>query len=137
MKNEDTLKGYELITQTLLAPKEINNHGSIFGGYIFSLMDVAAYMICRNRFSDYEFVTRQASTDFTSPLFPGDIVTLMGKTSHRRGSSAVGVDLVAVVEKAKHFQVAVRTKGIMVAVRKTGKGFKKCSVLDRYKQKTR
>ncbi len=71
----------------VMMPKDTNALGSIFGGYILSLIDLAAGQHART-VSAKKFVTKvMREVEFISPVFIGDVVsfytetTKVGKTS--------------------------------------------------------
>ncbi len=69
MANEDKNRVY---VRQLLSPQNVNLHGSVFGGDLYSLFDCAAYIASKEVYPDYEFVTRSTESAFLAPLYPGD-----------------------------------------------------------------
>lgn len=111
----------------LLSPQNVNLHGSVFGGDLYSLFDCAAYIASKEIYPDYEFVTRSTESAFLAPLYPGDVVTIKGSLEHKADSSAVKVNLVGEVERLGRYEdrhhapkdgVVARMSFVMVAVRR-------------------
>ena len=76
-----------LAIKMLMMPKDVNPLGSIFGGYILSLIDQAAGQHAR-RVAPKKYVTKvMREVNFHAPVFVGDLVsfytqtTKIGKTS--------------------------------------------------------
>jgi acyl-CoA thioesterase YciA len=76
-----------LAIKMLMMPKDVNPLGSIFGGYILSLIDQAAGQHAR-RVAPRRYVTKvMREVNFHAPVFVGDLVsfytqtTKIGKTS--------------------------------------------------------
>lgn len=95
--------GKDPAIRTVMMPRDTNALGSIFGGHILSLIDLAAGEYAR-RISPKNYVTKvMREVVFIAPVYVGDIVSFyaeqmaMGKTSitirvdveARRGTDAV------------------------------------------------
>ncbi len=66
--------------RTTLMPKDTNSYGSIFGGVILSLIDLAAF-IEAERQSPHRYLTvAMDKVEFHKPVMVGDIVTLWADT---------------------------------------------------------
>ncbi|MBL8992022.1 MAG: hypothetical protein JNM63_01695 [Spirochaetia bacterium] len=111
----------------LLSPQNVNLHGSVFGGDLYSLFDCAAYIASKEIYPDHEFVTRSTESAFLAPLYPGDVVTIKGSLEHKPDSSAVKVNLVGEVERLGRYEdkhhapkdsVVARMSFVMVAVKR-------------------
>ncbi|MEZ4389058.1 MAG: acyl-CoA thioesterase [Candidatus Krumholzibacteriia bacterium] len=86
------MKVYQKVT---LLPKDTNGQGTIFGGVIMSLMDLAAAGCCRDHFRNPRFVTLVVrELHFHEPVYVGDVLTLSGEMV-AAGKTSVTVHLVA------------------------------------------
>ncbi len=129
-------KGRVYVRQ-LLSPQNVNLHGSVFGGDLYSLFDCAAYIASKEVYPDYEFVTRSTESAFLAPLYPGDVVTIQGGIEHKKDSSAVTVSLVGIVERLGRYEdkhhapkdgVVARMTFVMVAVKRDKGEFVKAPI---------
>lgn len=64
----------------VVTPQQLNGHGTLFGGEIFSRMDQAAGMAVRKQLkaslTATHGATRMASVEFLMPATTGDVVTI-------------------------------------------------------------
>ncbi len=120
-----------------LSPQNRNIHGSVFGGDLYALFDCAAYVAAREAYPENDFVTRSSESEFLTPLYPGDVVTVSGEVSHTSGSSAVVVSLEAHIERlgraeAKHHVepkgAVAKMKFVMICVKLEDNQFAKVSI---------
>ncbi len=80
--------------RTLMLPRDTNPLGSIFGGHILSLLDLAATQHART-VSPRKYVTKVIrEVDFIAPVFVGDVVSFYAETVKLGNSSiAIRVDV--------------------------------------------
>jgi len=86
LKRSD-IQGWNLSIRTTLLPKDTNHHGTIFGGVILSLIDIAGAIEAR-RYCDQRVVTvSMKEVVFKEPVFVGDLISFytriirIGRTS--------------------------------------------------------
>ena len=94
MKDTDTTK--EPAIRLVMMPKDTNLHGSIFGGYILSLIDLAAGQHARS-VDPKKYVTKlMREVEFIAPVYVGDSVSFYTDTVRiGKTSITVKVDVVA------------------------------------------
>ena len=80
--------------RTLMLPRDTNPLGSIFGGHILSLLDLAATQHART-VSPRTYVTKVIrDVDFIGPVFVGDVVSFYAETLRiGRTSICIQVDV--------------------------------------------
>jgi len=102
----------------VMMPKDTNALGSIFGGYILSLIDLAAGQHARS-ISAKRFVTKvMREVEFISPVFIGDVVSFYATTT-KIGTTSVTIQvLVEAVRGQNALQSCKVTQAevVMVAV---------------------
>ncbi len=69
----------ELITRTLAMPANTNFNGDIFGGWIMSLMDIAAGIIAKSTARTRVTTVAVDAMTFLNPVQVGDTVACYGK----------------------------------------------------------
>ena len=81
----------------IMMPRDTNPLGSIFGGYILSLVDLAAAQHART-VSPKKYVTKvMREVEFISPVYVGDVVSFYCKTEKIGHTSiTISVDVEAV-----------------------------------------
>ena len=81
----------------VMMPKDTNALGSIFGGHILSLIDLAAGQHART-VATKKFVTKvMREVEFISPVYVGDVVSFYAKTTKVGNTSiTIRVDVEAV-----------------------------------------
>lgn len=102
----------------VMMPKDTNALGSIFGGYILSLVDLAAGQHARS-ISAKKFVTKvMREVEFISPVFIGDVVSFYASTT-KVGTTSITIQvLVEAVRGQNALQSCKVTQAevVMVAV---------------------
>lgn len=74
----------------IMMPRDTNAHGSIFGGYILSLIDQAAGQHART-IATHKYVTKvMREVEFIAPVYVGDVVSLYCETL-RLGTTSVNI----------------------------------------------
>ncbi len=88
----------ELSLQIMTMPRDTNHSGTVFGGYIMSLVDQASYVHCR-RVGLHNWVTVAVDrVEFLAPVFVGELVTLR-TTTERLGRTSVTVNVAVDAER--------------------------------------
>ena len=128
MKKNKT-KYREPAIRTVMMPRDTNSLGSIFGGHILSLIDLAAGEHARRVVPKYYVTKVMHEIEFIAPVYVGDTVsfytetTRIGKTSitirvdveARRGLDAIQT---ISVTSAEVVMVAIDKKGKPTAIYK-------------------
>lgn len=85
-----------LAIRTVLMPKDTNERGTIFGGVILSLIDLAGAVEAR-KVTDERFVTvAMREVVFVAPVYVGDVVSCYTRIVRTgRTSVSIGVEVVA------------------------------------------
>lgn len=77
----------------VMMPKDTNALGSIFGGHILSLIDLAAGQHARS-VSAKKFVTKvMREIEFISPVFVGDVVSFYA-TTKKVGNTSITIEVI-------------------------------------------
>jgi len=115
-------------------PSQTNPYGSIFGGIILSYIDQAGFVEAR-RYGDLDWVTAAIEkVEFHAPVYVGDIVTFITKTT-RLGTTSLDVQVEVEAERFKsHAVVHVTSANLTMVGMRDGKPFpfRKCSSRDQY-----
>jgi len=105
-----------------MMPRDTNQFGSIFGGHILSLIDLAALQHAR-KISPLRYVTKvMREVNFIAPVYVGDLVSFLTSTIKiGRTSITVGIQVEALqgVETVEVVQVT-SAEVVMVAVNEHG-----------------
>jgi acyl-CoA thioesterase YciA len=115
-------------------PSQTNPYGSIFGGIILSYIDQAGFVEAR-RYGDLDWVTAAIEkVEFHAPVYVGDIVTFITKTT-RLGTTSLDVQVEVEAERFKsHAVVHVTSANLTMVGMRDGKPFpfRQCSSRDQY-----
>lgn len=68
--------------RTAMMPKDTNAYGSIFGGVILSLIDLAAFVEAERQSRRRYLTVAMDKIEFHKPVCVGDIVSLWAETLH-------------------------------------------------------
>ncbi|MGY2892657.1 acyl-CoA thioesterase [Deinococcus sp. UYEF24] len=99
----------------LVFPKDLNGHGTAFGGFVLSLMDKAASMAAIRHCQGSVVTARMEAVDFHLPIRRGDAVALEAEVIHTgRTSMRVKVDVFR--ETLATGQQELATSGVFVFV---------------------
>ena len=79
-------------------PRDTNHEGSVFGGVILSHIDQAGYVEARQHGINRWVTAAIDRVEFVAPVFTGDIVTYMTRTS-RKGTTSVTVEVEVEAER--------------------------------------
>ena len=106
-----------LVSRTIAVPADTNPWGDIFGGWILSLMDIAAGTIAA-RIAKGTIATK-AITDvtFDTPIFVGDEVSVYSQLE-KIGNTSITLNISVSIRRKGHNEEidAVKGKFIMVAL---------------------
>lgn len=106
-----------LVSRTIAVPADTNPWGDIFGGWILSLMDIAAGTIAA-RIAKGTIATK-AITDvtFDTPIFVGDEVSVYSQLE-KIGNTSITLNMsVSIKRKGQSEEIeAVKGKFVMVAL---------------------
>ena len=113
----DVLSEKVLVSRTIAVPADTNPWGDIFGGWVLSLMDIAAGTIAA-RIAKGTIATK-AITDvtFDVPIFVGDEVSVYSEVE-KIGNTSLTLNIsVAIKRKGQDEEIqAVKGKFVMVAL---------------------
>ena len=106
-----------LVSRTIAVPADTNPWGEIFGGWVLSLMDIAAGTIAA-RIAKGTIATK-AITDvtFDAPIFVGDEVSVYSEVE-KIGNTSLTLMITVSIKRKGHDEVidAVKGRFIMVAL---------------------
>jgi acyl-CoA thioesterase YciA len=113
---------YTTALRIMMMPRDTNHAGSIFGGVILSHIDQAGYVEARQHGRNRWVTVAMDRVEFLAPVFVGDIVDFMTKTS-RVGRTSVTVDVRVIAERRMTDEkIHVTTaQMVMVSVDEQGK----------------
>jgi len=108
--------------RTTLMPKDTNSYGSIFGGVILSLIDLAAFIEAERQSPRRYLTVAMDKVEFHKPVMVGDIVTLWADTlSVGRTSIRVRVKVLARARQTRDDIEVTTAEVTMVAVDDNGR----------------
>jgi acyl-CoA thioesterase YciA len=111
----------ELATRTLALPRDVNVNGDIFGGWVMSQMDIAAYSIA-HKYTQSRLVTVAVnSMSFFLPIHVGDFVSSYGQVIEK-GRTSMKVQISVWVSPSEGGDLRHVTSGIFVYVSVDEKG---------------
>jgi len=103
-------------------PKDVNQHGTVFGGVILSWIDQSAFLKAREH-GDHRWVTaRFESVNFVAPVHVGDSVSFYA-WSEKVGTKSVtiGIDVEVIRYDTKKIEKVTTAQVVMVSVDRDGK----------------
>lgn len=104
--------------KTIMMPKDTNQLGSIFGGHILSLIDLAAAHHARS-VKPLNYVTKvMREVEFIAPVFVGDVVSFYTNTK-KIGKTSITIEVIVKAIRADHKTKAVDVTSaevVMVAI---------------------
>src|SRR3954453_20092457 len=122
MSDEDRQPQGEMSLRTVAMPKDTNPNGDIFGGWIMSLMDLAAGTAGGARAKGRVATAAVSHLTFLRPVKVGDVVcvyTRVVKTG--RTSITIGVETWVLRQNQGEREQVTRAEIVMVAVDETGR----------------
>ena len=106
------------VIREVMLPRDTNHLGSIFGGHILSLLDLAAGQHARS-IAPKRFVTKVLrEVEFIAPVFVGDSVSFYAETK-RMGTTSVTIQVDVVATRGIDLLETIKVTSaevIMVAV---------------------
>jgi len=112
-----SIKERVLVSRTIAVPADTNPWGDIFGGWILSLMDIAAGSIAA-RLAKGSIATKAISdVTFDTPIFVGDEVSVYAEVE-KIGNTSMTLNIyVTIKRKGQDEELhAVKGKFVMVAL---------------------
>ena len=99
-----------------MLPRDINAHGTIFGGVILSHIDLEG-AIAASRQTPRNFVTRaMQEVGFIAPVYVGDVVSFYAGVL-REGKTSVTIQVIVEAERSKELRGRVKvTKAEVIYV---------------------
>jgi acyl-CoA thioesterase YciA len=112
----------ELALRTVAMPADTNPAGDIFGGWIMSLMDLAAGMTAASRAKGRTATATVSHLSYLSPVKVGDVVCVYTEiTRTGRSSMTLGVEAWVLRGGQGERQRVTAAEFVMVAVDGTGR----------------
>lgn len=99
----------------LIFPKDANALGSVFGGYILSLMDKAAAIAAVRHAKNIAVTARMEAIDFHTPIRVGDAVALLAKVVSV-GRSSMRIQVEVHIEHLASGEQQLATSGTFIFV---------------------
>lgn len=106
-----------LVSRTIAVPADTNPWGDIFGGWILSLMDIAAGSIAA-RLARGSIATKAINDIvFDTPIFVGDEVSVYAEVE-KIGNTSITLNIYVTIRRKGHHEElhAVKGKFVMVAL---------------------
>jgi len=94
-----------LAIQVIAMPRDTNAHGTIFGGYILSLIDQAGALAANVAGAGKVVTVAMREVEFKAPVFVGDTVTCFTRIL-RRGRTSMTVAVRVVARQASKAQAS-------------------------------
>jgi acyl-CoA thioesterase YciA len=105
----------ELVIKVVAMPSDLNPHGDMFGGWIISQMDLAAYLHARKLTRARIVTVAVDKLVFHKPVYSGDAV-MCYTTTTRMGRTSITVHVEVMVERLETNKVELVTEGDFVFV---------------------
>ncbi|OUR77073.1 acyl-CoA thioesterase [Alphaproteobacteria bacterium 46_93_T64] len=86
------------IIRTAPQPRDVNNNGDIFGGWVLSQMDIAGGVIAARRAQGRVVTVAVEAMTFLQPIKVGDIVSIYGEIL-KVGRSSLHIKLTTIVSR--------------------------------------
>ena len=107
-----------LALKTIMQPRDTNALGSIFGGHILSLIDLAAGQHART-VAPKKYVTKiMREVDFIAPVYVGDVVSFYTETK-RLGKTSITIQVMVEATRGDnclHSLKVTTAEVVMVAI---------------------
>ena len=105
----------ELVIKVVAMPSDLNPHGDMFGGWIVSQMDLAAYLYARRKTHSRIVTVAIQSLTFHKPVYSGDCITCYA-TTKRVGRTSLTTQIEVLVERVETNIEELVTEGDFVFV---------------------
>ncbi len=110
-----TAKDRVLVSRTIAVPADTNPWGDIFGGWIMSLMDIAAGSIAA-RLARGSIATKAIKeVTFDTPIFVGDEVSVYAEIE-KIGNTSVTLNIYVTIRRKGDHEEQHAVKGVFVMV---------------------
>ncbi len=109
------MSGRELVIKVVAMPSDTNPDGDMFGGWILSQMDLAAYLHARKHTHAKVVTVAIDNIVFHKPVLIGDCLICYA-TTEKIGRTSIVVKVDAVVERQKSTEQEQVTEGRFVFV---------------------
>ncbi len=104
-----------LVSRTIAVPADTNPWGDIFGGWILSLMDIAAGSIAA-RLARGSIATKAINDiTFDTPIFVGDEVSVYAEVE-KIGNTSITLNIYVTIRRKGHHEELHAVKGNFVMV---------------------
>ena len=109
------------IIRTAPQPRDVNNNGDIFGGWVLSQMDIAGGIIAARRAKGRVVTVAVEAMTFLQPIKVGDIVSIYGEIL-KVGRTSMHIKLTTIVSRKLDQTEITVTDGtyIFVAIDENG-----------------
>ncbi len=115
LKGDDTRMNATTALSVIMMPRDANIYGTIFGGIILSYIDQAGFVEAR-RHGVHRWLTASVDrVDFKKPVYVGDVVRFITKTS-KTGRSSVEIEVTVESERYDSGNKVVVTQATMTMV---------------------
>jgi acyl-CoA thioesterase YciA len=105
----------ELVIKVIAMPRDTNPDGDMFGGWIISQMDLAAYLHVRKRSLAKVVTVAIDNIVFHRPVYVGDCL-LCYVATEKTGRTSITVKVEAMVERKQGYKQELVTEGRFVFV---------------------
>jgi acyl-CoA thioesterase YciA len=105
----------ELVIKAVAMPSDLNPHGDMFGGWIMSQMDLAAYVHARKMTKARIVTIAVDKLVFHKPVYVGDCIMCYSETK-RVGRTSMTVHVTVMVERLADNSQELVTEGDFVFV---------------------
>jgi acyl-CoA thioesterase YciA len=105
-------------------PRDLNNNGHIFGGWVLSQMDIAGEVASQLRAKGRVVTVAVTGMTFKQPVYVGDVVSFY-TTIEKIGRTSITVRIKAVATRNKTGEAVDVTEGVFVYVALDEAGQKK------------
>ncbi len=109
------MSGPELVIKVVAMPRDTNPDGDMFGGWILSQMDLAAYIHARKLAHTKIVTVAIDNIVFHKPVFVGDCLECYA-TTEKIGRTSITVKIDALVERREGHRKEPVTEGRFVFV---------------------
>ncbi len=103
------------IIRTAPQPRDVNNNGDIFGGWVLSQMDIAGGVLAARRAQGRVVTVAVEAMTFHQPIKVGDVVSIYGEIM-KVGRTSMHVKLTTVVVRKLNPQEIKVTEGTYIFV---------------------
>ncbi|MDR0555441.1 MAG: acyl-CoA thioesterase [Holosporaceae bacterium] len=104
-----------LVSRTIAVPADTNPWGDIFGGWIMSLMDIAAGVIAARLARGSVATKAIRDVTFDAPIFVGDEVSVYAEIE-KIGNTSVTLNMYVIIKRKNQDEELPAVKGTFVMV---------------------